>query len=59
MTRAGSSGPIGTGYDPKLGKASSLYSYGATTSRYVPSMDPDKEKHCRSFWRRAIILKIN
>jgi hypothetical protein len=58
MTRAGTS-TLGSGYDPKLVKASAIYSYGASTARYTAAADPDKEPHGRFFYRRAAIIKIN
>ncbi|GEM_PF-3072998 len=57
ITRAGE-GSIGTGYDPKLVKVSGPYSYGASNSRSVRLMDPNKEIYGRFFFRRAPIIKI-
>ncbi|HMQ21821.1 MAG TPA: hypothetical protein PKE00_04980, partial [Planctomycetota bacterium] len=51
---------IGTGYDPLLVEASSVYSYGDvnTVSQSGINMHPDTEVHPRYFYRRAVIFEV-
>jgi hypothetical protein len=58
LTRAGTS-KIGIGYDKTKVPAVAVYSYGANTTRYTGSVDPNTETHPRYFYRRAPIIKIN
>ena len=59
LTRGGKSTVGRGGYDPKVCPASASYSFGNLNSRYVPSMDADKEVHPRYLYRRVPVLKIN
>jgi hypothetical protein len=58
LTRGGTS-TVGTGYNPAVVKISAAYSFGANTTRYTGSTDPDKEIHPRYLYRRVPIVKIN
>jgi hypothetical protein len=58
LTRAGTS-KIGIGYDKTKVPATTVYSYGANTTRYTGAVDPNAEPHPRYFYRRAVIIKIN
>lgn len=52
---------LGTGYDPAVVLASSVYSYGDVNNvrQDGKPIDPDTEVHPRFFYRRAVIFKIN